>query len=86
MLGIIYLFSSQGTLRKEVGEDIKEEFGELAYENIIKDRNRIERYIDLHNELDHHDKNALQMYDDLLNEILKKVGIEYAKAEPNSIF
>lgn len=89
---IIYLFSSQGTLRKEVVEDIKEEFGELAYENIIKARDRIERYtktpIDLDNKLDHHDKNALQMYDDLLNEILEKVGIDYAKgqSEPNAIF
>ena len=89
---IIYLFSSQGTLRKEVVEDIKQEFGELAYENIIKARDRIERYtktpIDLDAKLDHHDKNALQMYDELLNEILGKVGIDYAKGqpEPNSIF
>lgn len=89
---IIYLFSSQGTLRKEVVEDIKAEFGELAYENIIKARDRIERYtktpIDLDNKLDHHDKNALQMYDDLLNEIIEKVGIDYAKgqSEPNAIF
>ena len=89
---IIYLFSSQGTLRKEVVEDIKEEFGELAYENIIKARDRIELYtktpIDLYNKLDHHDKNALHMYDDFLNEILEKVGIDYEKgqSEPNAIF
>ena len=89
---IIYLFSSQGTLRKEVVEDIKAEFGELAYESIIKARDRIERYtktpIDLDNKLDHHDKNALKMYDELLNEILEEVGIDYAKgqSEPNAIF
>lgn len=86
---IIYLFSSQGTLRKEIVEDIKEEFGDLAYKNIIKARDRIERYtktpIDLENKLDHHDKNALQMYDVLLDEILEKVGIDYAKGQSESI-
>ena len=76
----------------EAMQDIRVEFGELAYKNMIQARDCIERYtkmpIDLENKLDHHDKNALQMYDQLLNEILEKVDIDYAKgkSESNSIF
>lgn len=89
---IIYLFSSQGTLRAEIVEDIKVEFGELAYEHIIKARDRIERYtktpIDLDGKLDHHDKNALRMYDELLDELLERMGMTDAKgkSKSNAIF
>ena len=76
----------------EAMQDIRAEFGELAYKNIIKACDRIKKKkkmpIDLENKLDHHDKNVLQMYDQLLNEILEKVDIDYAKgkSESNSIF
>lgn len=72
------MFKNKGRIDEFVMKLMKSHYGDLTFENTIKQRERVKSWdvTGITND-DMHDKNALKMYENITKEILERIGEQY---------